>query len=154
VKRLRWVVILSGIALLCAGVLYPIWWLNSGAEGEQRTLAWPSSGAKGSLGPIAIDLSPDLAANGVSCEYLGISFDHRQRLFFRSEMISVELKLSTGTAPLGEKSFRYALIDQDGNSISFGTFQLEQSLGANESTKVTIRDLGLTETKRIAIRRR
>jgi hypothetical protein len=116
-------------------------------------VGWPSSNTKASLGPVVIDLSPDLAASGVSCEYLGMSIDHRQKLFFRSDIISVELKLSTGKALIVGKSLQFALFDNNGGCISSGTCQLDQSLEANESTKMTIRDLGLREAKRIAIYR-
>jgi hypothetical protein len=153
VKRVKWVAILCAIALLVAMLCLPLWWYHTAEEGEIRTFALPAGSYSSSSGPIAIDLAPDFAVKGVTCEYLGTTTAAGQRLFFRFEKASVDLKVSTGNAPLATAGLRYELYGGNGHRVGEGTLRLEHDLGMNETALTTIHDARINQAQKIAIYR-
>jgi len=151
-KRLIIIGVILVIAVVAATIGLHAWWLHNAPPEERRSFVWSGSFAS-SAGPIKVDLVPDLADAGVTCEYVSTRSESYGRGFLRVEKRSVELNLATGQRPLAGTVLKYELFDKNSHSLGFGRILLDQPLGARESRTITLADVRTTDAWHIIISR-
>jgi len=108
-KRLLWIVILLGIALVIATVGLHGWWLYSAPVAEHRSIVWPGGTASSASHTIRVELAQDLAATGATCGFQGAGEEVDQILFLRTEKALVQVKLTAAAKPLDGCTSRVAV---------------------------------------------
>jgi hypothetical protein len=152
-KRLLWIVILLGIALVIATVGLHGWWLYSAPVAEHRSIVWPGGTASSASHTIRVELAQDLAATGATCGFQGAGEEVDQILFLRTEKALVQVKLTAAAQPLDGAGLCYALYDRDGQLLGYGRLPLDQPLAAQESKTVAIHDARTRDAWRIVLYR-
>jgi hypothetical protein len=151
-KKLK--IALFALMIALALVLgFNAWWLNSAPPEERRNLVWPGASTRGSAGPLKVDLSEDLTADGAACMYLGTRVEVRNILFYSVDKSSVDVKLVTGQMPLKKSALTYSLFEKDGKLIGDGHLSMAADMGPQETQTAIIRDARTIEALRIVIER-
>jgi hypothetical protein len=154
-KQIKWIVglLALGVVVCFIAIGTYAWWLNSAPPGERRSLVRPTGASAGSSHPVVVELSPELAATGLTCKLAGVGEELESILFLQTEKAHVGVELTTALAPVNGNSIWYALYDKDHRRVGEGPLALQSSLGAQQSCVVTINDVRTKEAWRVLIYR-
>jgi hypothetical protein len=92
----------------------------------------PAKSMSFTSGPVAVEVTPDLAAEGWEAEYFGTGSSASSGLFYHRETRSIKLKLTRHQQPSDGQGLRYTGLDDQEEVVDSG------SLAAPEGDVITI----------------
>lgn len=149
-KKARWMLVIACLLLLVGGGWLCLILTGVAGSGPYRFVKLGQA-SSGIIGPITVEVTPELAKDGWAVEYLATSADVNQIAFIRKERHAVKIKVTAGKAGVEKDALFYVIFGLSGEKLGEGKVSLDQSLKAGESGTGEIIDLTIPNGRRIVI---
>jgi hypothetical protein len=147
----RFWLIIAGLFVVGGAIAVTMMALREGG-GVRWSLVSPGAGGFSS-GPIVAEVAPELAAEGIKCDDVGLSAEVSQIAFVRHEIYRITFRLSRRDQAMPLDGLRYTLLDAGGQPLSDNRLDRQRPRQAANGTIIEIQDPFVPDARKILVHR-